>query len=259
MPDANHSPLKTITALALAGALSLPGLPALAWDWTPGKVVLGSGQVIKTQRQVSSFKSLTLELPANVEIVQGDTEGVLIETDDNIAPLIETVVENEQLKIRPARRFTAFKTKTTRITIHARAMDNISISGSGEVKAQKLQSSALAIQISGSGDIRIATLDVDTLSVSISGNGDFQASGRADSVQTSIAGSGNIKTARLAAKNVKLSIAGSGNAQVWANQTLSISIAGSGNVDYHGDATVSQSVMGSGRIRKVGATPTPGS
>ncbi|MDD5334150.1 MAG: DUF2807 domain-containing protein, partial [Rhodoferax sp.] len=147
MPTSS-SPLKSIAALAIAGVLSLSGLPALAWDWTPGKVVLGSGQVSKTQRQLSGFKGLALELPASVEIVQGDTEGVLIETDDNIAPLIETVVEDGQLKIRPARRFTAFKTKTTRITINARTIDSISISGSGEVKAQKLQSTALATQIS---------------------------------------------------------------------------------------------------------------
>lgn len=251
--------MKTFAALALAGVLGLSSLPALAWDWTPGKVVLGSGQVIKTQRQVSGFKGLSLELPASVEIVQGDTEGVLIETDDNIAPLVEAVVENEQLKIRPARRFTAFKTKTIKITVSARTIESISISGSGEVKAAKLQSLALATHISGSGDIRIATLDVDTLDVAISGNGDFYASGRADSVQSSISGSGNIKTARLAAKNVQLNIAGSGNAQVWASQTLAISIAGSGNVDYYGGAAVSQTVMGSGRIKKRGATPHPGS
>ncbi|MDP2369953.1 head GIN domain-containing protein [Rhodoferax sp.] len=251
----HFTPLKTIAALTLAGSLALLGAPAQAWDWTPGTRVTGSGQVTKVQRQVSGFKGIALELPASVEVVQGESEGVLIETDDNIAPLIETVVENEQLKIRMAQRFTAIKPKTLRFTIHARLVESLAVSGSGNIRAAKLKSSSLTTRISGSGDIHIDSLDVDSLSVSITGNGDFFAGGRADSVRSSIAGSGDLKTSTLAAKHVKLSIAGSGNAQVWASQALTVSIAGSGDVGYYGDASVSQSVAGSGRIKKLGNTP----
>jgi hypothetical protein len=247
--------LKTIAALTMAGSLALAGTPAQAWDWAPGTRVTGSGQVTKVQRQVSGFKGIALELPASVEVVQGETEGVLIETDDNIAPLIETVVENEQLKIRLAQRFTAIKPKTLKVTINARQIESLAVSGSGDIRSGKLKSASLATRISGSGDIHIASLDVDSLSVSIAGNGDFFAGGRADSVRTSISGSGDLKISTLAAKHVKLSIAGSGNAQVWASQALSVSIAGSGDVGYYGDASVSQSVAGSGRIKKLGNSP----
>ena len=255
----NHCrPLQALAAVTLAATLGLLCAPAQAWDWSLGTRVAGSGQITTVQRQVTGFKGIALEVPAMVNVVQGDSEGVLIETDDNIAPLIEAVVENDQLKIRLAQRFTSIRPKSLKVTVNARLVESLSISGSGDIQSSQLKSGTLATRISGSGDIRIAKLDVDTLSVSISGNGDFSAGGRADSVRSSISGSGDIKTSTLAARNVKLSIAGSGNAQVWASQGLTISIAGSGDVGYYGDAAVTQSVSGSGRIKKLGAAPAAG-
>ncbi len=246
--------------LVLAGVLCLFSGSAMAWDWPwPfGAGVSGSGQVSKTQRQVQGFKSVSLDVASTLEIIQGETEGLVIETDDNIAPLIETVVENGQLKIRAAQRFQSLKPTVLKLTLHARTLEQISISGSGDVIAQKLQSPTLDVRIAGSGDVRFAELQTDSLSVSISGAGDFLASGRADTARYSIAGSGDIKTSALASKNVKVSIAGSGDAAVWVGQTLTVSIAGSGDVSYYGDAALTQSVAGSGRIKKLGSTPAAG-
>ena len=250
--------LKLAAAIAVTGTLLL-GAPARAWDWPFAARVVGSGQVTKTQRQINGFKGLSLELPSNVEIVQGDTEGVLIETDQNIAPLIETVVENYQLKIRSTPGAKSLNPTSLKITVQARTIERISISGSGDVKAARLQSPTLEARISGSGDIRIVALDADSLSVAISGSGDFFAGGRANTAHVSIAGSGDVRAGTLAAKKVTISIAGSGEAKVWASETLNVRIAGSGDVDYYGDAAVSQSVAGSGRVRKLGTTPSPGS
>jgi hypothetical protein len=250
--------LKSAAVIALTGTLALLCAPAVAWDWSFGTQVVGSGQVTQTQRQLTGFKGLSLELPSNVEIVQGDTESVLIETDENIAPLIETVVENGQLNIRSMPRSKSFKPTSLKITVHVRTIERISISGSGDVRAEKLQSATLETRISGSGDIHIGTLDADSLTVAISGSGDFFAGGRADNARLSIAGSGDVKTGTLAAKNVTVKIAGAGDAKVWASETLNVQIAGSGDVDYYGDAAVSQSVAGSGRVRKLGTTPGAG-
>ena len=249
-----------VSSLVIASTLCLLSGSAMAWDlsWPFGAGVSGSGHVSRTQRQVSAFKGVSLELPASVEIVQGEAEGLVIEADDNIAPLIETVVENEQLKIRWAQRFKSLKPTVLKLTLQVRALEQISISGSGDVNAQKLQSPTLEVRIAGSGDVRLAALQTDSLSVSISGAADFLAAGRADTARYSIAGSGDLKTRALASKNVKISIAGSGDATVWASQTLSVSIAGSGDVAYYGDATVTRSVAGSGRIRRLGLAPLPG-
>lgn len=219
--------LKSVAVITLTGTLLL-GAPAMAWDWSFGTRVTGSGQVTQTQRQIAGFRGLSLELPSDVEIIQGDAERVAIKTDENIAPLIETVVEDGQLKIRAMPHSKSFKPTLLKITVNARTIERISISGSGDVKAGKLQTPTLEARISGSGDIHIGALDADSLTVAISGNGDFSAGGRADTVRLNISGSGDVKAGMLAAKKVTLGIAGSGDAKVWARETLDVRIAGSG-------------------------------
>jgi len=141
---------RSIAVAATVGALILGPATAMAWDWSMGNRVAGSGQVNKTARQVQGFKGIALDIGSNVEIIQGETEGLVIETDDNIAPLIEAVVEDEQLKIRQTPRSKTLKPTVLKLTLQVRALERISISGSGDVKAQKLQSPKLEVRIAGS-------------------------------------------------------------------------------------------------------------
>ena len=241
-----------IAVLAGAFALALVARPAQGADWG---AVKGSGTITKVARSVSAFNTLALELPAKLEIVQGDTEGLTIETDDNIAPLIETLVEHGELKLRFKQRHTSINVRSLRITVQARNLQGLSISGSGEIRAAALKADSLRCAIAGSGSMQLGMLDVDKLALSIGGSGDFDAAGRAAAIDASIAGSGSLRAPRLAASRIKLSIAGSGDARVWAKETLAVNIAGAGDVAYYGDAQVSQSVLGSGSIKRLGSAP----
>jgi len=230
---------------------------AAAFDWSPGgsKSVSGSGNVKTETRNVSGYTGIALSLSASVEIRQGGSEGVTIETDDNILPLIETVVENATLKIRPATRNTSFSSKNMKIVVSARNLDRIDIAGKGDIHSDALKVADLKAGISGAGDLRIKSLEADALSVSIAGSGDFEAGGQAASMRANIAGSGDIKAAKLDAKTVEINIAGSGDATVWARNTLKVSIAGSGDVQYYGDAQLQNSIWGSGSVKRLGAAP----
>lgn len=243
-----------ITLSAAAGASSA----VHAWEWNLGlgKSVSGSGTIKSETRAVSGFTGISLAVNGLVEIQQGGAEGVTIETDDNLLPLLETVVENGTLKIRPATRNTSFRTKKMKFIVYAKTIDSLDIAGAGDIRAEALKASALKTSIAGSGDIRIKSLDADALTVSIAGSGDFVAGGRAASMDASIAGSGGIKTGNMDTKAVEISIAGSGDATVWARETLKVSVAGSGDVKYYGDAQVKKSIGGSGSIKRLGAAPS---
>ena len=244
-----------LSAFALVGAFTLTATSATAWDWSWGAKISGSGNIKTEARAVTGFNGISLSIPAKAEIIQGASEGISIETDDNILPLIETVIEEGKLKIRFKDRNMSVTTKTLRMTINVKSIESLAVAGSGDLRAAKLQVSTLKTSIAGSGDVRIANLDADTLIVSIAGSGDFSAAGKTNTLEAKIAGSGDIKTEKLAAGNVKLSIAGSGDAKVWAKDNLKISVAGSGDVAYYGDAKVSQSVAGSGSVKRLGSAP----
>ena len=239
----------------LCAALAGVSQPVRAWDWGWGPKVTGSGRITTTARAVSGFTGIELAIPADLKVVQGSTEGLTLETDDNIAPLIETVVEKGQLRIRLQKKTGSITTKVLRMTVQVRTLQQLDVSGSGTISADKLQAPQLVCSIAGSGDMRIGQLETSTLRVSIAGSGDFVASGKTDALDGSIAGSGDLNTQSLLATTVKLNIAGSGNASVWAAKMLKVRIAGSGDVSYFGNAEVNQSVAGSGTIRHLGGGP----
>lgn len=250
--------ISLFSALIVFVTLGFSATPATAWEWGWGAKVSGSGNIKTEARSVSGFTGVSMSIPGKAEIVQAGSEGVSIETDDNILPLIETVVEDGKLKIRFKDRNMSVSTKTLRLTINVKKLESLAVARSGDLHAAKLQVAKLKASIAGAGDVRIASLDADTLTLSIAGSGDFSAGGKASTVEGKIAGSGNVRIEKLAANNVKLSIAGSGDAKVWAKDTLTISVAGSGDVAYYGDAKVTQSVAGSGSVKRLGSAPAGG-
>ena len=152
-------------------------------------------------------------------------------------PLVETIVGDGQLKIRPRETNSSFRTKTLNVTINAKTVDSI--------------------VAAGSGDVQIKALDAVTLKVSIAGSGELTVGAKAAAFEASIAGSAGVKAAELETENAKISVAGSGNAIVWPKESLNLSVAGSGEVQYYGDAKVSKSIAGSGRVTRLGEERAP--
>jgi Putative auto-transporter adhesin, head GIN domain len=240
--------------LGLAALGLMPAADAMDWGWNS---IVGSG-VMKTEtRDVSGFTGIGLSLPAKVSLTQGEKEGVTIEAEDNILPMIETLVEDHTLKIRWKEKFSSMRVGKIKINVSAKTIERLAVAGSGDIRSEQLSAGNLKVSIAGSGDISIKSLHADALKVSISGSGDFSAGGSANSLAVSIAGSGNVKAQKLETKSATVTIAGSGDALVWATDSLSVKVAGSGDVAYYGDPAISKSVLGSGSLKRLGSAPSP--
>ncbi|HYC35210.1 MAG TPA: head GIN domain-containing protein [Usitatibacter sp.] len=198
--------------------------------------LVGSGTPVTQTREVSGFHGLRLAIPARVEVVQGEREGITLTADDNVAGEVETTVEDGVLHIRWRSRDLQARLKTElRVTLQARMLDSIAILGSGDVRAPALTASRMAVNISGSGDVSLG--------------------GKAQSLEVRISGSGDLRAGKFEAENVSVRIAGSGDAIVWARRALDASVAGSGDVRYYGDPAIKRHIAGSGSVRKSGDAP----
>jgi hypothetical protein len=208
-------------------------------------------------RPVSGFHAVSLAAPINLEVVQGDAEGLTLDGDEKMIADLETFVENGTLKIRNKSNWNwDWHSDHLVARVMMKSVDALSTKGSGDIKAMSLKSDGLKISIAGSGDVIIGTLSANHLDVSIAGSGDMLVGGKVDEVHTSIAGSGDMKAGRLDTRVANISIAGSGDAMLWAREAISVSIVGSGDVRYYGDPKVSTSVMGSGSVKRIGASPS---
>ena len=250
----------TLRTIFLAAGLLLIAAPmnaatAASSSWLGGERVQGSGKIVKQNREPGRFTGLATSVGGSVEIRMGDSESVSVESDDNIVPLIETVVEDGTLRIRPAKPNLHLDTRNMKIVVQVRKLDKISVAGSGAVDVNQLRVESLKINVGGSGSINLRDLRSEALTVALGGSGGLSASGNVERVQVSIGGSGQVRAERLAARAVTVSIGGSGQATVWASKSLHVSVAGSGDIAYYGDPQISKSIMGSGSIKRLGGTP----
>jgi hypothetical protein len=213
------------------------------------------GCVVQTQaRPVSGFNAIAVSGSIDVVVRQTGREAAEVKADDNLLPLIETVVEagseGRTLKVRWKSGESVHTKADAVVTVDVKELSAIATAGSGDVKVESLKTPKFSLSISGSSDAKLDGLAADELSVRISGSGDVKAAGSAQRLEIKISGSGDVDAQALQSDDVAIAIAGSGDAAVVANRKLAISIAGSGDVVYSGAAAVSQSVAGSGSVRK---------
>jgi Putative auto-transporter adhesin, head GIN domain len=260
-----RSPARRSAALLLVAALvavpaAMFSTPAHAdegginWSWGNAQRVVGSGKVATETRKVEGFQAVSLRSQMNVTLRQGTREGLELQADDNLLPLIEARVVDRDgvptLELGVKKGVNLTTRHALAVTIDLQTLRAVSIAGSGEVQGDALKVEKLAIAVTGSGDIRLKQLTAAEVAAKVSGSGDVVLAGRSAKLSVSIAGSGDVDTHALEVDEVSVSIAGSGDANVNARKTLSVTIAGSGDVKYSGEATVKSSIAGSGRITK---------
>lgn len=206
-------------------------------------------------RNVSGFTGVSLSISADIYLSQASDYKFEIEGDADYLKEIETVVEDNVLKIKTKDHFNfSFHDKKVKIYISMPQIASLSVSGSGDILAQTaIKSSDLKIKISGSGNVKIENLSVKNLDLGISGSGDIKMAGTdvAESASYSISGSGDIDNQGLQCKKVDIKVSGSGDVRVWAIDELDAKVSGSGDVYYKGRPIINAKTSGSGGLKHI--------
>jgi Putative auto-transporter adhesin, head GIN domain len=240
-------------AAPAAATATEPSVRVATVTFGSGERVSGSGRIIDDRRPLAGFVAVRVSGPIDIELKAADQDSVTVRTDDNIAPLIETRVSGGdrpalEIGVRPGAAFRAERTPV--VVIEFRALSELVISGSGDVRADAIGADDFALSMRGSGDVRIETLQAQRFAAVLSGSGDLRLRGRAEQQAYRIAGSGDVSAGELEGQSVQVAIAGSGDAAVKAAVSLEATIAGSGDVVYRGSPQVRQSIRGSGSVHR---------
>ena len=241
-----------VTAAAVITAFSIP-LPAHAVTINvssgDGNSVAGSGKEVTVARQVGAFSVLRLDSSIDVHAHQGATPSVTVHADDNIEPLIETVIDGDKLVVR-MRKGASFHTRhDVFVDVVFTSLTGAQQHGSGDLHIDKLTAPRFESSIAGSGDLQIENAQLGQFALSVAGSGDVMLSGTADEARFGVAGSGDINARNFTARKVSVSISGSGDAHVNATEMLEAKVAGSGDITYSGHPhDVSRRVSGSGSV-----------
>ncbi len=244
------------TTLARRRLLALPMLGALLLlqPAAQAATVTGSGRQATESRTLPEFQAIRLGGSMDLQVRQGPVQSVQLQADDNLLPLLETVVENTAdgatLKVRWKDGQSLSTRSKVVVSVVLPRLNAIAAAGAGDVRVDAFNTPALKLSLAGSGDVKLNGLGTEDLQLSLSGSGDVAGTGKATRLKVQLAGSGDVQLAELQADEVRISIAGSGDAAVNAQKTLDVSIAGSGDVSYTGNPAVRSKVAGSGSVTR---------
>jgi len=212
-------------------------------------IIRGSGNVKTETRDMHGFSQVALSGVGTVIVRQGNAEGLRIEAEDNILPLISATVSLDRLSIGVRdNNVTLNPTRSIYYYITAKQVSALHLAGTGEIRAPNLRTGTLEIRIDGTGNVATDGLRADKLTVDISGTGDYTRAGAADSQHVSITGAGNYFAKQLRGTQADISIAGTGSATVRVSDSLNAEIEGTGTILYVGSPQVQQQVSGIGTV-----------
>ncbi len=192
--------------------------------------IKGSGNVITTEREISRFSRIQINLGADLALTQGNSESLTIETDDNLMQYIETKIENGRLIVSTPNNISVTPSRSIKLNVDFSTLDEIEIFGSTNITSNALDLDALAIRFSGSGSTRIT--------------------GRVDEQTINIRGLATINNFGLDSDRVTVDISGNGNIEVNAEDILDLTVAGMGIIRYTGEPTISQQITGTADISR---------
>ncbi len=216
------------------------------------ETVRGSGVTKSEDRSVSGFDRIALSGAGDLHITQGSEEKLTVEADDNLLPYITTEVVSNELRIGFKDTANVIPLKDIRFDLTVKNLNNLSISGAGNVQADALKSSTLGLDISGAGKVDMKGLDIQTLTVKSSGAGTFDLAGIANKQTVTLSGTGNYQAGDLKSQTASIVVSGAGNSTLWVMESLNVQISGLGKVDYYGSATVDQQISGAGTVKNLG-------
>jgi putative autotransporter adhesin-like protein len=215
------------------------------------RAVRGSGKLVTESRDVRDFDRVSLGGSGKVILIQGEEESLVIETDRNVMRYITGEVRDGTLVLGTKSGAMVSPTRL-RFTVSVKDLAGLTVSGSGDLTAERVDTERLQIKVSGSGDLRIDALTAREVAVRISGSGDVDLAGEVTEQEVAISGSGKYRGGDLRSETVALTISGSGDATLWTIESLDARLSGSGSASYYGTPRTDISSSGSGNVKGLG-------
>ncbi|NLT49347.1 MAG: DUF2807 domain-containing protein [Ignavibacteria bacterium] len=175
--------------------------------------IKGSGNVRNVQRETEYFNQINVSGSFEVEVVQDDSNTLVIEAEDNLIPYIVTKVRNNTLFIDTNER----------------------ISPQEELKVFITVSDLKKVDISGACKVSLKTIEREKLDIELSGASNISVSGKTDEFNLFVSGASKIDAVNFYAKNVNAKISGASRADLNASSNLNADISGASTINYYGD------------------------
>ena len=213
-----------MTLLRAATPLML-GLAALVTGCGSDPCVNGNGPIVSQTFDLSSLTGFDFAVGGEVTVVPGDTQQVVVRTQQNVVDLLNRDVINGIW-----------------IIDFTECVQNV-----GELSVDITVPELDSVELSGAGTINAET-QASTIETILSGAGTVTLSGEATSQQITLSGSGTVEAFELETDETSVLLSGQGNVNLTALEQLDVDLPGAGAVFYKGDPQLNVRITGVGTV-----------
>ena len=196
----------------------------------------GSGNIISETRSVGNFTAISVAGSVQVNVQNGLQQSVVVETDDNIMPYVETETEGNTLKIR-LKKINILRNSTINVNVTSPVVTEFRSSASAEITSKNIITSSGKLRLSASSGSKI-NLQVDAPSVDAkaSSGGNVTATGRTKDIMASASSGSNVNASALRAENADAHASSGASVKVSASISIQAKASSGGTVKYTGGA-----------------------
>jgi hypothetical protein len=199
--------------------------------------IAGSGIAKDETRPIEAFHALDAQSAIQVKlaVTQGAKPSLKISGDDNLVPLVESVVSDGKLILRMKENTNTRPKLPLLAEVVTDQLDSVDASGATNVKvtggSKVEQFSAGA---SGAANLSITGIDTPKAVITAEGASRLSLAGTAESLKLSASGASQIKAADLKSGDANVSISGASTAELHASKSVDGDVSGASRLDYHG-------------------------
>ncbi len=181
---------------------------------------------------VPALTSLSIGIPAEVFLTQGNPHEVIVEAPQSVIDRIEQKMEDGTLSLEFENGRYRKVSEDIKVYVTMPSFENLNLGGKGSIIAQ--------MPFENLGDVTF----------NIGGKGVIEMKGSADSAEINIGGKGEVLAEDFQVGDCEVNIGGSCKAFLHITGRLEVAITGKGEVRYTGSPTsVDSSIVGSGTVQ----------
>ena len=214
------------------------------YDKGTGNIIKGNGVVVSQVRETPLFREVEVTGPISLELTQGSTCLLKLETDENLIDLISTEVKNEKLKISLSKKINNLE--TTKVNLSAPVLQSVALySGAKLIARDTITSDDLSISVSSRSRADLL-VHATNLRLNGSAGGKIILQGNSDNLKISSNSGGYIDASKLKTENCQVVSSSGATSKIWVTGECSIKVNSGARVKYTGSPVMQDLDISSG-------------
>lgn len=216
------------SALFLVILLGFSQTAISCWDG-----IKGNGKVVKSDRMLSGFESISVSTGLDLYITQDSIEKVVVEADENLQEIIIAEVKNGELKLHAHKQIYHATAKKIHVTI--KKIHSLSASAGADAQStSKLIAEELSVSSSSGANVKLE-LNCKTVAADASSGSNNKLRGTAQEIKAHSSSGADLNASDLVCESGEADVSSGADIAIHVTGNVKAEASSGGNIAVYGN------------------------